>query len=133
MKKMMTVVFLFVMSLGCVNLIAGDILAYLPSGGQDPVVIEKFKPVYPEDAMKSRVEGVVYVKIALDKDGVIIPGKMEIVKNSSKNESLANAALDAVKKYKFSPALVDNKPVKLWYTIPVKFLLGGKENVSTQK
>jgi len=131
MKKMMIV--LAVVALGCATIMADDILQYLPSGGQEPVITEKVKAEYPEDAMKSRVEGVVYVKVALDKEGNIIPEKVEVIKNSSKNESLANAAIDAVKQYKFSPAMVDNKPVRIWYTIPVKFQLDDKQNASTTK
>ncbi|MBP7461516.1 MAG: energy transducer TonB [Candidatus Delongbacteria bacterium] len=131
MKKMM--IGLVAVALSCATIMADDILDFLPSGGQEPVITEKVKAEYPEDAVKSRVEGVVYVRVALDKDGNIMSEKVEVIKNSSKNESLANAAIDAVKHYKFSPAMVDNKPVKLWYTIPVKFQLDDKHNASTTK
>lgn len=85
-----------------------------------PSPLEQIAPVYPQLARLSGIEGKVYVKALIDEKGNVI--KTEIMK--SDNSVLDGAAVDAVKKSKFSPALdKQNKPVKVWVVIPMSFKL----------
>ncbi|GEM_PF-755008 len=85
-----------------------------------PSPLEQIAPVYPQLARLSGIEGKVYVKALIDEKGNVI--KTEIMK--SDNSVLDGAAVDAVKKSKFSPALdKQNKPVKVWVVVPMSFKL----------
>lgn len=84
----------------------------------EPIVIPK--PVYPEFARISGIEGTSVVEALVDVDGSVIDAK--IVKSSG-NQSLDAAAIEAAYKAKFTPAMQRDKPVRVWVTIPYKFTL----------
>ena len=85
-----------------------------------PNMIDQINPIYPEEALKNGIEGKVYVKILISKEGV--PKKAVVIK--SDNEIFNQSAIDAAMKYKFTPALQSGKPVALWVLMPFKFELG---------
>ncbi|MHB1685888.1 MAG: energy transducer TonB [Ignavibacteriaceae bacterium] len=82
-----------------------------------PQVISFVPPEYPESAKLSGLEGNVYVKIFVDKEGK--PVKAVIIK--SDHDVFNQAAVDAAMKFKFSPALKDKKPVAVWVVVPFRF------------
>jgi TonB family protein len=65
--------------------------------------------VYPESAREEGIQGKVLVKLIVDEKGNV--SSTEVVQ--SVNEELDKAAVDAIKKTKFNPAMKDNKPVKM--------------------
>jgi periplasmic protein TonB len=75
--------------------------------------------VYPESAKEEGVQGKVIVKLIVDEKGNV--SSTEVVQ--SVNKELDNAAVDAIKKTKFTPAMKDSKPVKCEIAIPVMFKL----------
>ena len=75
--------------------------------------------VYPEMARKAGIEGKVMVRVLIDQQGKVLKTEIE----TSVNKDLDQAAIRAIKKTKFAPAMKDNKPVKFWVTIPVMFKL----------
>jgi TonB family protein len=75
--------------------------------------------VYPESAREEGIQGKVLVKLIVDEKGNV--SSTEVVQ--SVNEELDKAAVDAIKKTKFNPAMKDNKPVKCEIAIPVMFKL----------
>jgi protein TonB len=84
-----------------------------------PVVVKEVKPVYPDLAQRANMEGTVWVKIWVDKEGkakkaVVIKSDAEIF-----NEAAVNAAIQWV----FTPAIMNNGPVAVWVAIPFKFKL----------
>lgn len=78
--------------------------------------------VYPEAAKLAGVEGKVFVKATINKDGKVI--KCEIKKSVSKE--CDEAAIKAVKLTKFHPAVMDGKKVVGEVTIPIMFKLKDK-------
>jgi TonB family protein len=75
---------------------------------------------YPEDAREQGVEGRVLVTFVIAEDGKISDAKVA----KKVHPSLDAAALAAVKKMPvWEPALVEGKPIKSMYTIPVIFQL----------
>ena len=84
-----------------------------------PVLIKAVKPEYPELARRASVEGTVYVKVLVDKEGK--PKKPSIVRSDADifNESALAAALQCM----FTPAVMNNGPVAVWTTIPFHFKL----------
>lgn len=75
---------------------------------------------YPEMARKANIEGTVYLKILVDKDGKITRTIVEM----SDNKALNDAALQAVKSYGYvTPAVMNGQPVACWISIPIVFRL----------
>ena len=75
--------------------------------------------IYPVAAKEAGIQGKVLVKTIIDEKGNVV--ETEVVQ--SVNADCDKAAMDAIKKTKFTPAIKDNKPVKSEVTIPVMFKL----------
>lgn len=86
---------------------------------KEPKVIKQAKPAYPEIARKAGLEGKVWVKIWVGKDGK--PKKVVIQKSAS--EIFDQAAIDAAMQMVFTPAMMQNGPVDVWVSIPFDFKL----------
>lgn len=94
---------------------------------QEPVLVTKpsfssrpTPPNYPRQARRRGVEGVATYEVWLDAEGKQI--KQALV-NSSGALMLDNAALDAIKKWKFSPHTVNGRAIAHRVQIPVRFRL----------
>ena len=74
---------------------------------------------YPASAKDSGIEGKVFVRVIIDETGTVT--ETSILKSVS--EDCDKAAMDAIKKTKFTPGIKDNKPVKSEVTIPIMFKL----------
>lgn len=86
---------------------------------KQPVAIKSPPPVYPEIARRAGVEGKVWVKIWVDKEGKA--KKAQIVRSDA--ELFNQAALDAAMQWVFTPAVMNNGPVAVWVSIPFVFKL----------
>jgi len=95
-----------------------DINAFIPVEKQ-PAPIHQPVPKYPELAQRAGIEGTVWVKILVDKEGK--PKKAVVVKSDAEvfNESAVDAALHSL----FTPAVMNNGPVTCWVVIPYRFKL----------
>ena len=94
---------------------------------QEPVLVTKpsfssrpTPPNYPRQARRRGVEGVATYEVWLDAEGKQI--KQALV-NSSGALMLDNAALDAIKHWKFSPHTVNGRAIAHRVQIPVRFRL----------
>jgi peptidyl-prolyl cis-trans isomerase A (cyclophilin A) len=85
------------------------------------MLISKTQPVYPVDAKKAGVSGRVELEAIIGRDGVV-----ENVKVISGPDLLQQAALDAVRTWRYRPYLLNSEPVEVRTTINVIFTLGGK-------
>ncbi len=86
---------------------------------QEPMPVRKVVPEYPELARRLGVEGTVWMKILIDREGR--PKKAIVVKsdNSLLDESARTAALE----WRFTPAMMTSGPVMVWASIPFRFAL----------
>lgn len=84
-----------------------------------PALISQLKPAYPELAKLAGIEGKVFLKLLIDENGNVEKAKVE----KSVKDMLDEAALTAAKSAKFSPALLNDKPVKVWVVLPIAFKL----------
>ncbi len=82
------------------------------------LVIKKVPPQYPEDARQKRVEGQVYVRAVIDKNGDV-----REVSLIAGHPLLAPSALEAVKQWKFKPYLLNHRHVEVETLISVNFQL----------
>ncbi|MCG3863309.1 MULTISPECIES: energy transducer TonB [unclassified Photobacterium] len=75
---------------------------------------------YPRLAKRRGIEGTVLVEVQIAKDGHQV--KQKLIKSSGANV-LDNAALKAIKKWRFSPHIVDGIAIAHRVQIPVRFKL----------
>ncbi len=94
----------------------------VPVGGMEAI----FKNVhYPDKAVKAKKEGKTIVAAVVDANGDV----KKVTIKSSTDKVFDAASKDAVKKTKFTPALVNGKPVKSEIAIPIQFRLDGKDDM----
>lgn len=84
-----------------------------------PRRLEMVAPSYPEDVKKERIEGVVVVQTVIAKDGSI--ARTRILKGV--HPSLDAAAVEAIRTWRFEPALLDGEPVAVYYNLTINFRL----------
>ena len=82
--------------------------------------INKVTPVYPQLARQARVQGTVRLHTLIDKDGKVIDATYV-----SGPAMLAQAAIDAVKQWRFHPTMLNNTPVQVECVFELNFSLGG--------
>ena len=83
-------------------------------------LITKVSPVYPADMKEQRLEGTVVLEAVISKDGV--PQSLNS-QNADVNRSFVDAAIDAVKQWRYRPTLLNGQPVEVITTITVNFTL----------
>lgn len=90
----------------------------LPSA--DAAGLNNKAPVYPMLSRKRKEQGTVWLLLLVSKEGVVTELKL---KKTSGFDRLDQAALQAVKKWKFQPARKQGQPIDYWYELPLKFSL----------
>ena len=82
-----------------------------------PEAVSQVAPTYPAELRKAKVEGVVTMLFVLDETGRVEDPRVE---NSSRPE-FEKPALDAIRKWRFSPGMKDGQPVRTYIRIPMRF------------
>jgi TonB family protein len=85
---------------------------------QSARLIHKVVPKYPKEARRKHVEGVVRLHLILGKDGV--PRDIKMV---SGDPLLIDAAIKAVRQWRYAPTTLNGQPVEVDTTIDVIFQL----------
>ncbi len=90
-------------------------------GGQlkEPRRIKYVDPVYPEIARRARVSGPVILEVVLDKEGN--PKSVKVLRGLSMG--LTEAAVEAVKQWKWEPSTLNGRPVEVIIIVTVNFRL----------
>ena len=85
-------------------------------GVSQGLLYKKVAPVYPQNALRMRVEGVVELQATISKTGDITH-----IKVVSGDPQLTKAATDAVKQWKYKPYLLNGEPVEIQTGVTVNF------------
>ncbi|MBI5474691.1 MAG: energy transducer TonB [Ignavibacteriae bacterium] len=88
-----------------------------------PEIVRRVEPKYPELAIRAGLEGKVFVKIWVDKEGKV----KQVVVQKSDAEIFNEAAVEAAKQFVFTPAYMNNGPVAVWVSVPFKFKLADRK------
>ena len=83
-------------------------------------IVTQTRPLYPALARQARIQGNVVLHAIIDKDGKV--AQLEVI---SGHPLLVQAALDAVKQWRYKPTLLNGDPVEVDTTITVTFTMGG--------
>lgn len=86
---------------------------------RQPQKVRDVKPVYPQLALISRVEGVVIIEATIGADGRVVNAR--VLRTA---HLLDSAALEAVRQWEFTPTLLNGVPVPVIMTVTVAFQLG---------
>jgi len=93
--------------------------AVISSGVAAGMLIQKTPPVYPQAAKMTHLAGTVVLQATIAKDG-----KIRDLHALSGPDILRQAALDAVKNWRYRPYMLNNEPVEVETSINVVFSLG---------
>jgi protein TonB len=117
------------------ELLPGDPGPPMPDGAMDgtslepvepPPVLQKLKvvdmrpPDYPPRCRRMGIEGTVRVRALVAEDGRVVQA---LVARTSGDESLDEAAVRAVRGWRFEPARRDGVPTRAWASVPIEFKL----------
>lgn len=96
----------------------GDMSAPDHSGSQlkPPRLVSSVLPIYPQIAQLAAVEGDVVVQASIDKNGNVSSTKVLYGPMM-----LRQAAIDALRRWKYEPAQLDGKPVGTEMTVRIRF------------
>ncbi len=95
---------------------------------QPPRIVKKVDPVYPEEARKSGIEGVVILEARTD-----IQGKVKDVMVLRSVPALNQAAIDALKQWVYEPVIVAGSPKEAVFTVTIAFKLNGGKKEGREK
>ncbi len=88
-----------------------------------PVLIESTKqtPLYPELARKAKLTGRVILEAVVLKDGTV--SNIKVLRTPLPGMGFGKSAVDAVKQWRFRPALRNGEAVDVYFTVVVEFEL----------
>ncbi len=90
---------------------------YITGNVEKPVKLVSPQPRYTEIARKARIQGVVILQTIIDKEGNIT--NVKVLKGLPLG--LTEAAVSAVRQWKYEPATLNGKPVAVYFNLTVKF------------
>ena len=85
-------------------------------GVRPPTKLVDVKPEYPEDARSAGIHGVVILDIVIGEDGSVIEAR--VIRSIPE---LDQAAIDAVRQWRFEPTLLNGEPVEVEMNVTVNF------------
>lgn len=83
-----------------------------------PRLIRKVNPVYPEEALKKGVQGIVELEATAD-----VYGRVAECRVLSGPQLLREASIDAVRSWVYEPYIIDGKPKPVRFTVMLRFRL----------
>ena len=81
-------------------------------------LLSRVDPVYPPEAQNEHIEGVVVVRVEIDKSGGV--SNADYV---SGPPALASSAIEAVKRWKYQPYVINGEPFEVETTVEISFSL----------
>ncbi len=126
MKKALLICAALWVLTACGLLMAGDAV---PADSQKrPKILKKVNPVYPEEALRQKIEGKVVIEATTDEKGNVVAAKVLPAKNPQ--PLLEEAALAAVKQWKYEPFLIDGKAKGMIFTVTMNFALNKEKKAA---
>ncbi len=92
-------------------------------GVTPPQLQDKITPRYPEEARLARTEGRVILRAVIDENGNV----RDVSVLRSSDPVFDDAAIEAVERWKYAPAVQDGRPVSVYFTVVVEFKLHGPQ------
>jgi len=84
-----------------------------------PKLVTRVDPIYPNVARKARLQGRVIVEAVIGLDGAVESAKIL----TSTSTLFDDAALEAVRQWRYTPATMNGRPVRVYFTVSVAFVI----------
>jgi TonB family protein len=97
---------------------SGNTIAKLSSDAAQSALLKRVEPEYPALALSQRVQGAVVLRVHIGPDGAV--QDLQLVNG---NQMLADAAIAAVRQWRFKPHLLSGKPLAMETEITLRFTL----------
>jgi protein TonB len=91
------------------------------NGVAPPRVLKEVKPAYTAEAMRAKVQGVVWLRCVVMPDGSV--GRVEVVRSLDSTFGLDQEAVKAARQWRFAPGMRLGEPVAVRITIELTFTL----------
>jgi protein TonB len=85
---------------------------------KEPTLLHRVDPEYPALAVASKMEGLVILEAIVDEEG-----RVESVRSLRRSTIFDDAAIKAVRQWRYSPVLLNGRPEKFILTVVVSFNL----------
>jgi TonB family protein len=86
----------------------------------EPRKLVDARPIYPQAALDAKISGIVIVEVIIDASGGVRDAKV-----LRSQPLLDQAALDAVRQWRFTPTLLNGAPQEVIMTVTVNFTISG--------
>jgi len=90
--------------------------AQVPAEVMEKLLVHRVEPVYPAEARKANLQGIIALDIVVGRDGSVV--SMHALNGP---EVLSRAAMDALRWWKFEPYRVNGEPAVVETTVAVEF------------
>jgi len=90
----------------------------VPAEDMQKLLVHRVDPEYPADARQDRLQAVIVLDVVVGRDGSVVQARA-----MNGPDVLAQAAIDAVRWWKFQPYVVQGKPAVVETTVAVEFKL----------
>jgi TonB family protein len=88
----------------------------VPAEVMEKLLVHRVEPVYPADARRERLEGVIALDVVVGRDGSVVD-----MRPLNGPDVLARAAMDALRWWKFEPYRVNGEPAIVATRVAVEF------------
>lgn len=95
----------------------GGAIRSVGGGVSEPIVIHEVQPEFSEEARRAKFPGVVTVNLIVDTKGM--PQNVHVIQGVGMG--LDEKAIEAVKQYRFKPAMENGQPVPVYVNVVVSF------------
>jgi TonB family protein len=89
---------------------------------QESKLVQRVEPIYPDQAKDARISGVVILQVTVDEQGNV--SDIRVMRG---HPLLQNAAVEAVRQWRYSPTLLNGEAVPVIATVTVPFTAGRNE------
>jgi TonB family protein len=109
-----------VLVFACGALTAGQVPVRVGGGIKEPARVTYVDPVYPRIAQQAKVQGTVILEARIGTDGSV--QDVRVLKTIA---LLTEAAVEAVRQWRYTPTLLNGEPVEVLMVVTVNFSLPG--------
>jgi TonB family protein len=90
--------------------------AQVPADVMEKLLVHRVEPVYPPEARRANVQGVIALDIVIGRDGAVAS-----MRPLNGPDTLARAAMDALRWWRFEPYRINGEPAVVETTVAVEF------------
>ena len=84
-----------------------------------PRIGRRVEPEFPASARPGRDKCLVTLSAVVEKDGTV--GEVTVLESTNRGLGFEESAVEALKKWRYKPARLGDKPIRIYFTVTVEF------------